>query len=525
MMLIQVLPCACVREAVVFPDKDDDRFLRMTFSAEELRPVVKSGEPNAGLSEESALRQIQVWVFNADSEDLPVACKEVSGAELSRLVDSYGDVTITVAIDRRRLDPRMLLDIYVAANASGSGLNLFSDSRPSDLDAALLTCFSPSDATGTVPPGGLPISRVVKRVDGRQHLCSAHSPAPPIKIPLVRAVSKIRFYLVRPNGLFSARIERIVIDGNCIGREAYFFPEPVQYAVSIPDPSQPRLREAGGYHSTPLQLEPQDADLCSYPAPEMLRRQASENIGEYVVRVQAAAVHPFGVTYLKESDKALTGTIYYTMGISGSQVREAHFHLEPGCFIRNHEWIVYAYFSKDRLYVCPEIAPWTDAGEFSFDWNYTYTLTNQTGATHTRILDDGEADYVMCAYGTGSDGLPYSPKLQIDRWSSIPVQASMLLLADNPDFGLIEEDGGVLSPIKDHINMPLDTTARSTVFYVVPRHPFDLAGPHSAHPQTKLKLLLNSAGLASIRLPFNMIDLPGDTETIRYHYVTPDRFK
>ena len=279
-MLIPVLACACIREAIVFPDKDEDRFLRMTFSAEDLLPAVKSGEPNNGLSEESALRQIQVWVFNADSDDLPLACKEVSGTELSRLVDSYGEVTITVVIDKMRLAPRMLLDIYVAANASGSGLDLFPDSRPSDLDAALLRCFSPSDATGTVPPGGLPISRVVKGVEGRQHLCPAHSPAPPIKIPLVRAVSKVRFYLVRPNGLSSARIERIVIDGNCICRETYFFPEPVRYAESIPDPSQTRLREAGGYHSTPLQLQPQETDLCSHPAPERLKRQASENIGD-----------------------------------------------------------------------------------------------------------------------------------------------------------------------------------------------------------------------------------------------------
>ena len=131
----------------------------------------------------------------------------------------------------------------------------------------------------------------------------------------------------------------------------------------------------------------------------------------------------------------------------------------------------------------------------------------------------------MCAWGRGTDGLPYSPKLQIERNSSIPVNASMLLLLDNPDFGFVEEDEGVLSAIKDYIDMSLSTTPETTVFYVVPKFPFDLAGPNPANPEVQLKLILTSAGLASIRLPFNVVSLPGDTEAIRYHYVTPDQFR
>lgn len=524
MVLAWMLPFGCIRDNAVCPDAGDNRFIKMNFSVGEIHQAVKSGEPNDGLSEESSLRQIQVWVFNSGKDDLPVAYKEVSGMELERLVDSYGEVTITMDVEVGRLESHMLLDIYIAANASGSGINLPSLSKPSDLDTVILRRFTPSEKIGTVPAGGLPISRVVRGVDGVQHLSSAYSSAPPIRIPLIRAVSKISFYMIRPAGLVNSRIERIVIDGNAIGREEYFFPEPAVFSASVPDPSQARIRGAGGYHSSPVQLEPQDTDIYSHPDPEELRRRISESIKDYVARVHAASVNPFGITYLKESDKAITGTIYYTMGISGTQVREAHFSLDPGLFIRNHEWIVYVYFSKDRLYVCPEIAPWTDAGVFSFDWNYTYTLTNQTGAD-TRILTDGGTDYVMCAWGRGTDGLPYTPKLQLERRSSIPVNASMLLFLDNPDFGFVEDDGGVLSSIKDYIDMPLSTTSQTTVFYVVPKFPFDLAGPNPSNPVARLKLLLSSSGLASIRLPFNVIGLPGDTETIRYHYVTPDQFR
>lgn len=524
MGLTWMLSYGCVREIIMRPQPSDGQFIQMTFSTGQILPATKSGEPNDGLSEESALHQIQVWVFNSGNDDLPLAYKEVSGTELARLVDSYGEVTITMDVDGKRLDPTMLLDFYVAANASGSGINLAPQSKPSDLDTAILRRFTPSEAIGTVPAGGLPISRVVREVDGRQHLSTAYSTAPPIKIPLVRAVSKISFYMVRPVGLHNSTVERIAIDGNTIGREEYFFPEPAVFSASVPDPSQTRLRDSGGYHSTPVELVPQDTDICYHPDPEDLKRRGVESINDYVARIRSASVSPYGITYLKESDKAINGTVYYTMGVSGTQVREAQFSLDPGLFIRNHEWIVYIYFSKDRLYVCPEIAPWTDAGLFSFDWNYTYTLTNQTGAD-TRILTEGGTDYVMCAWGRGTDGLPYSPKLQIERNSSIPVNARMLLLLDNPDFGFVEEDGGVLSAIKDYIDMPLSTTPETTVFYVVPKYPFDLAGPNPANPEVQLKLILTSAGLASIRLPFNVVSLPGDTEAIRYHYVTPDQFR
>lgn len=523
--VVWVLPCGCIRDYYLCPCDEEVRYIRMSFSAGQIRPAVKSADGHQGHPQESAFHQIQVWVFNSGIDEPSVAYKEVSGEELARLTDKYGEITLTMPVDRSRLTGGKQLDIYVAANVGGAGLVLPARSKPSELDAVVLHRFSPSEAVGAVPSGGLPISRVVKGVDGMQYLSTARSAAPPLKIPLVRAVSKIKFYMVRPVGLDASTVERIVLDGNSIGREEYFFPEPVAFSASIPDPQQARIRPGGGYHSTPIQLMPQDTDIYSHPDPEYLRRSATETVEDYVTRVHAARVAPFGVTYLKESDRAITGTVYYRMGVSGPVVREEHFRLDPGLFIRNHEWIVYVYFSKDRLYVCPEIAPWTDAGEFAFDWNYTYTLTNRTGAAQTRILEKDGDDFVMCAWGTGTDGLPYSPKLQLEGQSSIPSASQMRLVLDNADFGFVEDDGGVLSAVKDDLCLTLDTTPRSVVFYVVPRHPFDLAGPNPANPQARLKVLMTSQGLASIRLPFNVTGLPGDTETIRYHYVTPDQFR
>ena len=520
-----VLNCGCIRDRYSDCSRHEGRFVRISFQVGDIRSAVKSSGETTGLPKESAVHQIQVWIFNAGTDEMPVSYKEISGTELLRLVDSYGEITLTMEVEKDRLSSGRMLDFYVAANASGAGVVLSPASKPSELDAAVLSRFTPSEAIGTVPSGGLPLSRVVRRVDGSQYLSSVLSAAPPIKIPLVRAVSKISFYMVKPVGLSQATVEEICLDGNNISREEYFFPEPVEFSPSIPHPTMANIRPECGYHSSGIRMLPQAGGLCSHPDPEELKRHETENINDYLTRVHAASIHPAGIIYLKESDRSITGSIHYTMGVSGSQVREIRFQLDPGLFVRNHEWIVYAYFAKDRLYVCPEIAPWTDSGEYAFDWNYTYSISNQTDPADVRILNKDGNDYLKCAWGRGTDGLPYSVRLQLNGQSSIPVNASMLLLLDNADFGFIEDDGGVLSPVQDYLSLPLETTPHSIVFYVVPRKLFDLAGPNPANPEAKLKILLTNSGLSSIRLPFNVINLPGDTRTIHYHYVTPDQYR
>lgn len=520
--LIWMLPSGCSRDRSVRPEESQGRFIRMTFSAGSSLPATKADNTHSGLSEESQFKQIQVWVFNSDSDALPVAYKELSGDELSRLVDSYGEVTLTFEIDPDNLSSGRQIDIYVAANAGASGVILAPDAHPSNLDTAVLRYFSPSDSVATVPQGGLPISRVVRHIDAGQYLSSAYSTAPPIRIPLVRSVCKISFYFLYPTGLQNASIQQVVLDGGSICNEDYFFPAASDYSDDMPDPTQAHYRVSGGYHSSPMQINISESAISYHPDPASLTRGPDEDIEDYVGRLEAASVKPSAITYLKEAGRTLSGTIYYKMGVSGSKVQQLNFSLDTELFVRNHEWIIYAFFAKDRLYILPEVSPWTDAGLFSFDWSYSLTLSNLNGNAH--IMNENAVDYIKCAWGMGTDGLPYSPKLQLSGRSSVPSNASMLLVLDNPDFGFIRDDGGVLSTFTDSINMPLETTDQFVIFYVVPKHAFDLSGPNPSNPVCQLKLLLSSQSLASIRLPFNTIGLPGDTDSILYHYVTPDAF-
>ena len=76
---------------------------------------------------------------------------------------------------------------------------------------------------------------------------------------------------------------------------------------------------------------------------------------------QLSQVGPY---YLRESDKKLEGTIYYTVeGIA--EPMEAKFHMrENGDFERNHSWIVYAYYEglSGMQVVTVDVTPWEERG-------------------------------------------------------------------------------------------------------------------------------------------------------------------
>ena len=67
--------------------------------------------------------------------------------------------------------------------------------------------------------------------------------------------------------------------------------------------------------------------------------------------------------YLRESDKLLSGKIFYKVGNDVTQ-RSATFTMSPnGSFIRNHVWIVYGYFTSAQLQVeTVDVTPWEDQG-------------------------------------------------------------------------------------------------------------------------------------------------------------------
>ena len=63
-------------------------------------------------------------------------------------------------------------------------------------------------------------------------------------------------------------------------------------------------------------------------------------------------LNDLGTYYLRESDKNVTGTITYDTDKTVTfKLVTPDANFVPGDFGRNHTWIVYAYFSSDRLNV------------------------------------------------------------------------------------------------------------------------------------------------------------------------------
>lgn len=501
---------------------DSKRYIRMDFSVRDLRPT-KADPHTAALPDESRLHSLQIWVFNSGPETESIGYKELLSPDLDRYVDAYGNLSLIITIEEDLLSSSRKLDFYIAANAASAGLDLPSESNRAELEQASFRFFSPDDPQGSVPSGGLPISRIVTDVDADKYLSTNSNPSEILEIPLIRAVSKLHFFFAQPQGLTGASVRRVVLDGDAVPFEEFFFPDAVVYSDPVPEPAEARLRDSEGYHTSGLEYFPSDGDIYYLADPAELAYVEGEDMQGYLNRLASAPVGDFGLTYLKETDQALSGTIYYSTAATGSEIRSVSFSLDPQKFVRNHEWIIYAYFTKDRLFVHPIVADWTDGGIFEFDWGYSTSLINQTGED-TRILYQDGRSYLMTAYGNDHSGLPYAPKLQLDAWCRPTTRAKMSLQLDNPDFGFVVDEGGVLSDIRDHIEFTLSPTPVSIIFYVKPKRLFDLAGPNPENPVATLNLFLLSEYLSSVQLSFNAIGLPGDTENILFHYVTPDQY-
>ena len=92
------------------------------------------------------------------------------------------------------------------------------------------------------------------------------------------------------------------------------------------------------------------ADIAETPDPTEYiyfgqEAQAYENL------ISGAGLTVHGPIYLRESDKQLAGKIYYSIG--GVEQEPVTFQMQQaGDFLRNHTWIIYAYYAgSGRLQV------------------------------------------------------------------------------------------------------------------------------------------------------------------------------
>lgn len=503
----------------------DNAYLSLSFSTgtgnstragETSGKTLADNETDANPTQENDIHNIKVWVFksNTGDEATPISYKAETLSEVKN-----GNYTLSLRFLRKIGGQEVKnIDLYILANSES--INMLDQMKGKDLSSVPRkdlkeVCFtSPfginSDGnaeTKEVPAGkGLPISRAITKISVDSHVADTEegAKAKGIRIPLVRAVSKLHFYFARKSGsdanTSQVKVTKIEVEGNTIPTASYVFPDEATYNENgyNQNVTSQKYDNAGtDYVSNALKLAGvENKDIREVDNPESFIKK-NQSAQEYLDAFKQAGIDSHNLCYLRETNKAIKGTIWYSL--DGGTPKSATFNIpSEGNAIRNRELVVYGYFlngQMGKLTVTPSIQEWQDGGTFDFI----------DASTNVEIPDSGKTDWgYKVYYGFPKRG-PMITLKDIDTKGK-----PWILQTDNPMFGFVEcdKDGNyeekepVYDPIitdKNDGKNPVGSTykikdfiinqsgeKKTLYFYVVPKNRLDLAKPHNVKAQVFL---------------------------------------
>lgn len=382
---------ACQRESIL--DDRPELALRLEFPASALTKADATEVPASAA--ETAIHDLKIWVFNSNDKSL-VTSMELDASNLQDDFPQPGSVkrySMKVSWDFAYLSPRPKVDVFVLANSASIGMESnregglrakkvgnFNISTYEELEAANFggTLFALDTKQTEVPDEGLPMSGVAKEM-----VISGEEPSLSIgKVSLVRAVSKIRFVFsqMKTEGAASEqetlRIDKIVLNGDRTGQDYEYKYPTSEYVFATP--SAPRV---GTQYSTSAVEFTQGPDnvalnqilIASSERPEFFSYRGQdgttyESIIQEALNSQVPELTHCGTYYIRETDKNLSGTIYYSVIKGKGTSSETVIPKDPlpfttsaeGDFSRNHTWTVYGYYiSKRTMELSVNVMPWT----------------------------------------------------------------------------------------------------------------------------------------------------------------------
>ena len=369
------------------PATGDEAYLNLSFSTASTTTSRASRAENNGNNEtqaypntESDIHSIKVWVFKSGTgaSANPIAYKKdtptaVDGSTVNR--------TYTLNLRfLRKINGEELknIDLYILANSESTNMaDKLKGKDPRSITRADLQKVTFDDPFGItaegkaqtteVPTGkGLPISRAITNIDIADHVADTEIEAKRkgISIPLVRAVSKLHFYFARKTGedalTENVKVKKIEIDGNTFPTASYVFPDEEDYATA--DANKAATSNKYGtpsYVATPLKLDGvENAKIKAVADPLAYKRGETETAQTYMDRMNKE-IGGHNLSYLRETNKPITGKIYYQLAEGGS-VKSQEFTIpSSGNAIRNRELVVYGYFLQGgALCLDWQVMPW-----------------------------------------------------------------------------------------------------------------------------------------------------------------------
>lgn len=478
--------------------------------------ALANNESKADPNSESDIHSIKVWVFQSGTnEDAnPIAYKEEA------LKDINGSYNLQLRFLRKIAGKDVEnIDLYILANSEStnienklSGKDFSSITRKELQNIRFDSTFGIQDngnpQNTEVPETGLPISRAITKISVEKHVGTTEAEAETkgIKIPLVRAVSKLHFYFARKTGTDAntsqVKVTRIEVEGNTIPTASYVFPDEAIYNENgyNQDVTSQKYDNAGTtYVPTTLKLAGvENKDIKEVDNPESFIKKSNQSAQEYLDAFKQADIDSHNLCYLRETNQAIKGTIWYSLDGGATEKHETFNIPSEGNAIRNRELVVYGYFlngQMGKLTVTPTIQEWQDGGTFDFI----------DASTNVEIPDSGKTDFgYKVYYGFPKRG-PMITLQDIDTKGK-----PWILQTDNPMFGFVEcdKDGnypeetpyynpeitqnndgknpvGKTYKIEDFI-INQSGEKKTLYFYVVPKNRLDLAKPHNVKAQVFL---------------------------------------
>lgn len=469
-------------------------------------------------TQENDIHNIKVWVFksNTGDEATPISYKAETLSEVKN-----GNYTLSLRFLRKIGGQEVKnIDLYILANSESinmpdliKGKDLSSVTRKDLKEVCFTSPFginSDGNAeTKEVPAGkGLPISRAITKISVDSHVADTEegAKAKGIRIPLVRAVSKLHFYFARKSGsdanTSQVKVTKIEVEGNTIPTASYVFPDEATYNENgyNQNVTSQKYDNAGtDYVSNALKLAGvENKDIKEVDNPESFIKKSNQSAQEYLDAFKQAGIGSHNLCYLRETNKAIRGTIYYSLDGGKTEKHETFNIPSEGNAIRNRELVVYGYFlngQMGKLTVTPSIQEWQDGGTFDFI----------DASTNVEIPDSGKTDWgYKVYYGFPKRG-PMITLQDIDTKGK-----PWILQTDNPMFGFVECDENGYYPEEEPVYDPIITDQNNgknpvgktykiedfiinqsgkketLYFYVVPKNRLDLAKPHNVKAQVFL---------------------------------------
>lgn len=367
------------------PATGDEAYLNLSFStasnttsrASRAENIGKDDETKANPEAESDIHSIKVWVFKSETgpNANPIAYKEDTPTAVGA-----GTYSLNLRFLRKINGEELKkIDLYILANSESTNMAENEKLKNKDFrsitraDLQGVTFDDPFGITADgkaqtteVPTGkGLPISRAITNIEIADHVADTEIEAKDkgISIPLVRAVSKLHFYFARKAGedayTDNVKVTRIEVDGNTFPTASYVFPDEEPYATADANKSA-----TSGKYGTPTYVDTkltldgvENANIKAVADPLTYKR-TNEKAQAYMDRMNKE-IGGHDLSYLRETNKPITGKIYYQLADGGFESSKEFTIPSSGTAIRNRELVVYGYFLQGgALCLDWQVMPW-----------------------------------------------------------------------------------------------------------------------------------------------------------------------